>query len=151
MTSPKNALFSTERHPVVSPSMTAFLIIPSIAFHLAESVLPVWALTAVRRAFLLFLTLAPSTGKADRRKPNTLGGLLLDRKPVHFCRQRSQWSDAEPASQSGDVDSPYLSAQFADQPNQKFRRSFEFDQRNVLITAMGNAHISRAKALRRAH
>jgi hypothetical protein len=33
--------------------------------------LPVWALTAVRRALLLFLTLAPSTDRADRRKPST--------------------------------------------------------------------------------
>jgi len=66
MTSPKNALFSTERHPVVSPSMTAFLILPSKAFHLAELVLPVWALTTVRLAFLRFLTLAPSTGAYGR-------------------------------------------------------------------------------------
>jgi hypothetical protein len=36
-------------------------------------------------------------------------------------------------------------AQFPDQPNQKLRRPFEFDQRNVLITAMRNDHISRAK------
>jgi hypothetical protein len=75
MTSPKNALFSTEQHQVVSPSMTAVLIIPSIAFHLVELVLPVWALTAVRRALLLFLTLAPSTDRADRRKPSTFCGL----------------------------------------------------------------------------
>src|SRR5258708_27623585 len=94
MTSPKNALFSTEQHQVVSPSMTAFLIILSIASPLAELVLPVWALTAVRRAFLLFLTLAPSTGRADRGKPSTFCSLLLDRKPVHFCRRLSPRSDA---------------------------------------------------------
>jgi hypothetical protein len=51
--------------------MTAVLIIPSIAFHLVELVLPVWALTAVRRALLLFLTLAPSTDRADRRQSST--------------------------------------------------------------------------------
>jgi coniferyl-aldehyde dehydrogenase len=60
------------------------------SFHLAELVLPVWGLTTVRLAFLLFLTLAPSIGKADHRKSNTLCGLLLDRKPAHFCRRRSR-------------------------------------------------------------
>ncbi|HEY4049624.1 MAG TPA: hypothetical protein VGM27_22405, partial [Acidobacteriaceae bacterium] len=70
------------------PSMTAFLMVLSIAFRLAELVLPVWALTTVRLAFLLFLTLAPSTGRAERRKPNTFCGLLLDRRPEHFCRRR---------------------------------------------------------------
>src|SRR4029077_19895909 len=100
MTSPKNALFSTEQHQVVSPSMTAFLIILSIAFHSVELVLPVWALTTVRLAFLLFLTLAPSTGRADLRKPSTFCGLLLDRKPAHFYWLRSQWSDAANAQTS---------------------------------------------------
>jgi hypothetical protein len=100
MTSPKSALFSTEQHQVVGPSMTAFLIILSIALRLAELVLRVWALTAVRRAFLLFLTLAPSTGRADLRKPSTLCGLLLNRKPAHFYWLRSQWSDAANAQTS---------------------------------------------------
>src|SRR5258708_3007321 len=85
MTSRKNALFSTEHHPLPSPSMTALLMVLSIAFRLAELVLPVWALTTVRLDFLLFLTLVPSTGRADRRKPSTFCGLLLDRKPAHFC------------------------------------------------------------------
>src|SRR5258708_28123788 len=93
MTSRKNALFSTEQHPVASPSMTAFLMVLSIAFRLAELVLPVWALTTVRLAFLLFLTVAPSIARADRRKPSTFCGLLLDRKPAHFYRRQSRWSD----------------------------------------------------------
>src|SRR5258708_28689405 len=80
---------ATEQHRVVLPSMTAWLIFPSTAFHLVELVPPVWALTALRRAFLHFLTLVPSTGRADRRKPSTFCGLLLDRKPVHFCRRPS--------------------------------------------------------------
>src|SRR6266481_6864859 len=100
MTSPKNALFSTEQHQVVSPSTTAFLMVLSIAFRLAELVLPVWALTTVRLAFLLFLTLAPSIGRADRRKPSTLGCLLLDRKSEHFCRRRSRGRDATNAQTS---------------------------------------------------
>ena len=53
-----------------------------------------------KTAFLLFLTLAPSTGRADRRKPSTLCGLLLDRKPVHFYWRRSRWSDAANAETS---------------------------------------------------
>src|SRR5260221_1571446 len=100
MTSPKNALLSTEQHQAASPSMTAFLIILSIAFRLAELVPPVWALTAVRRAFLLFLTLAPSIGRADLRQPSTLGCLLLDPTPVHFCRRRSRGRDGTNAQTS---------------------------------------------------
>src|SRR5258707_5822741 len=94
MTSPKNALYSTEQPQVVSPSMTVWLMHSSKAFHSVELVPPVWAPTRVRRAFLLFLMLAPSIGRADRRKPSTSYGLLLDRKPVHFCWRRSRWSNA---------------------------------------------------------
>src|SRR5258707_4434918 len=98
MTSTKNALYSTEQHQVVSPSMTVWLMRLSKVFHSVELVPPVWAPTRVRRAFLLFLTLAPSTGRADRRKPSTLYGLLLDRKPAHVCWRRSRWSNATVAN-----------------------------------------------------
>src|SRR6266403_4318223 len=94
MTSPKNALFSTEQHQVVSPSMTVWLMFPSKAFHLGELVLPVWALIEVRLAFLLSLTLAPSTDRAVHRKRSTLCGLLLDREPVHLYWRRSRSGDA---------------------------------------------------------
>ena len=85
---PKNALFSTEQHPAVSPSMTVWLMHFSKAFHSVELVLQVWAVIRARRAFLLFLTLAPSTGRADRRKLSILFGLLLERKPVHLYWRR---------------------------------------------------------------
>ena len=68
--------------------------------HIEEAIIYVRNHPSPLALYLLFLTLAPSIGGAEHRKSSTFCGLLLDRKPTHFCRRRSRRSDAANAQTS---------------------------------------------------